>query len=329
MSSIKKLKWYEVLGIIFLCIVLLYPVKMMYQGIQEYRSYIYYADRVVPVTAKITDMQELQDSDNEEYYELYVSYKYEDIDINNAYWMTTYSDDYKKGDVITIKVDPDNPKHILEHYEKIENQLTLGLAFFSITICALSWLMMNCMKKKNNGKCIITDVKICKNLMTWVFYPMSFLLSYGVAIVTEVVYARDLVNGSVGIISICLGLILFIYTLVNIITIPKRPYKLTLQKCINCYEKEYDDSDGGTSRIRFADFSNVKGVRCDADVGIEYYLVQNHKDKVKGCYNKYLFDLKLEDKSLKKGTLLLVFRMIFTELVCAGVTVFGIVLLNL
>lgn len=109
------------------------------------------------------------------------------------------------GEITDIREEQN--EELSDKKEQIKAQLPFDFAVFAIAICLLNCLILNYTKRGKGGKRIITDVKICKSLMTWAFYPMSFLVTYSIVniLVLKIIF--------VGLISA--GLIFFCIMLLN------------------------------------------------------------------------------------------------------------------
>ena len=200
------------------------------------------------------------------------------------------------------------------------------IAFFSAgAICFLAFAIMNFDIKSTDDRAMIDDMKVCNNLMTKLFYPMVFLLSFGSAMITETLFWDEPMNNSIGIASGALGVICLIYVIIDIKSLPKRPYYVSLQTCVNVTEEDCDYAD---ETRYYSDFTDVKHVKFRAKQGATYYIVQDYSGKVRKCYYSYYWRPNIEDKSLNKGSKALMLRMIITLLLCICISVLCIALLN-
>ena len=283
--------------------------------------------RCVPVTAEITKISKELDSDdyNDYYYKIFVSYQYDGAEFENKYWKRTNSNQYMEGDTVEVKIDSEHLVYVLwgwEYYTKFD------MVIFTMAICFLAFDIMNFKKKSTDGRVMIDDMKVCNNLMTKLFYPMVFLLSFGSAMITETLFWDEPMNNSIGIASGALGVICLIYVIIDIKSLPKRPYYVSLQTCVNVTEEEHKDGDGDTTIEFYSDFTDVKHVKCYAKQGADYYIIQDHNEEVKKCYDSNFWKFNIEDKSLNKGSKALMLRMIITLLLCVCISVLFIILIN-
>jgi len=74
-----------------------------------------------------------------------VSYIYNETECENIYWKTEYSLKHNVGDIVEIRIDPDNPKYIL-------NEATRGDVMIFIIIIAVAGLIYYWMDKFYNKR---------------------------------------------------------------------------------------------------------------------------------------------------------------------------------
>lgn len=76
-------------------------------GIEKRNEYYEYKDIVVPISATISDVYEIDENE----YGIAVSYKYNNEIYEDVHWMRTKTK-YKVGDTVKIKVNPERPVYI-------------------------------------------------------------------------------------------------------------------------------------------------------------------------------------------------------------------------
>lgn len=292
-------------NIIFLIVAITAVVVCVYYyGIRYYAEYMNHRDIVVPHNATVTNITEHTDSDSDDYYKFYVSYIYNETECENIYWKTEYSLKHNVGDIVEIRIDPDNPKYIL-------NEATRGDVMIFVIIIAVAGLIYYWLDKFYNKrvdmsgeKKLITDKKVAFDLRPK-FLTVAAMILICVAVGTVVLYfmLRELFSAAFlwwMAAAFIIGMIFQILAVYSISKMPDKKYSLNSLMC----EKKWIDNDGDTTQY-YVSFPGISKVDCNKlnylqmCEGSYYYILQKQGGGVCAIYPISEWSLALEDRSLR------------------------------
>ena len=315
-----------VLGIILLIMgVVVVPYSMV---IQPYAEYIRYKDSAVTINAVVSDIYEYEDSDDDEHYEIYLSYDYRDKQYRDVLWETISTDRYNVGDIVTVKISIDEPEYVLK-----SNRGTGGLEFilvvYAMIVAGIVYDRSFYNTKKNDdlkfidGRMIVNDLspKAFIAVINAVFGFLAgmcgawfFLSSMGINL-----------NFVPGVLFI--AIITFIATLCYIYRIPQKGYRINIHRCL----KKWSENDGETT-FNYVQFEAIRKtshggkVFSRAEENVNYYLVMKGEN-IKEIYDTRKWILSGDDNNLrvdmkKADVIKVLFRVCIDAVVCPVIMFF-------
>lgn len=290
--------------IVYVIVVVIVMFLAYYFGISYYAEYMNHKDAVVLQNATVTNITEHTDYDSDDYYKIYISYIYNDTECIDVYWDTEYSRKYDVGDVVEIKIDPDNPGYILD-------EETRGDIMIFIILIAVAGLIYYKTDKRYENKVemlgekkLITDKKIAFDLRPKILTAAAEIL-ISIAVGTVILYCLLAELFYVGYlwwmaVVFVLGVAFQVLAISLISKMPEKKYSLN---SLVCEQKWIDNFDDSTNY--YVKFPGVYKVSCNKldylqmCEGSHYYVLQKQNGDVRGIYPISEWRLAVEDRSLE------------------------------
>lgn len=296
------------IGILILLVI---AILLTGVGVKTHKDYLYYKEIVVPITATITDIDEVDD-DGDTDYKMFVSYSYNGVNVRNVQWRTLNDKTKSIGDEVTIMIAPDEPDYVFKG--------RTGLVFFCFALVVLAIVLQLFTSRLHFDKNIgygdilqITEYMVADDLKPWfrMFIANSmvfigFSLFAGHIILPEL-FALDSQN--IGAFLAEFGIIIVLTAWISIKRIPKKKYELYIDKCLKQWSEGSGDDE--THYTRFETLGKVQGHH--GIVGKRYYIVKNNRNKLCGIYDTRYWQPSVEDSSLINGTKTVI-KNLFTDI---------------
>lgn len=278
-------------------------------SIREYVEYMNRKDGVISQSAQITRIYEGTDSDDDEYYDYYVTYVYNGKKYENVYFDREYSEVYEKGTSLNIKIDSDEPSYIF-HGERGDTAFFIIFGIISVFIGAFENLFYYYKQRRDVQIREITDKMIAKDLR-----PKGLLIAAiaGICFGSAVLVADKLMSELFGKVYIVWAVVIFIagmvFQVLALLSVKKKR-KYTFNSRV-CQRKWMDNSDDENIKyyakfdeITSADLTKAEYIEmCEGSI---YYLVINHRGKICNIYPASIWRPAIEDRSLVEPKRILV-----------------------
>lgn len=313
-----------IIGIIVICVTC---YSVYFFSIRNYAEYLNRKDTVVSQKAVVSRVYEGEDSDDDEYYDYYVTYEYEGKEYKDIYFTREYSDIYEKGAMLNIRIDSVDPAYIF-HGKRGDAAFFIIFAIISVFMGAFENLFYYYKQRRDVQIREITDKMIAKDLR-----PKGLLIAAiaGICFGFSVLLGDKLMPELFGGIYIVWGVIFLIAGMVfQILALmfvkKKRNYTFTSRVC---QRKWIDDSDDENIKyyakfdeLISKDLTKVEYIEmCEGSV---YYLVINHRGKICNIYPASIWRPAIEDRSLIEPKRVLI-KEIWLNLCIAVAVMAGIV----
>lgn len=285
-------------------------------AIKPYAEYLRYKDVAAEVEAEISYINVYEDSDDNKQYELYMTYTYDGVPYEDIYWETVSADRYNMGDIVSIKILPENPTYIMST-EIGTIGMNVTMLLYSIALAGLIYERSFYCTKENSGKRYITDKMLATSLRPRAFLAIAQVLIFTCSgIYSAKLFMPELVgNLTLANVLLAAGVLFVCITVIKTLNLPKKGFVFGVHRCVSKWNEDGNDTTISHTRFDRIDKTNHGGKVFDRAIeGFQYYVVQNSKGYVCEIFDITRWTPKVEDRSLKSGSKFAVIRM-FIELI--------------
>ena len=294
--------------------------------VKPYTGYLRRIDSAVNVEAEVSRVVVHTDSDDDEWYKIYVTYFYGNESYEDIYWETRPNEDFYQGEKTIIRIDSQNPEYILKT-DLGGRSFIFYLCVFAVVIAALIYESHFYKVRYNEDKKPITSRMIADNLSPRYIVATANAFFFSVAgCVGGKVFMPVLFPGTTFIkFMTASGMVFLVIALCFIFRISRNGYKIGIHSCII----RRSESDGDSTSY-YTVFEGLEDAVREAKVykrtreGFDYYLVMNKKNKVCEVYNTADWMLATDEKSLCGQEGFVILRL-FSELLAGSAAMFCIV----
>lgn len=292
-------------------VLLLVAILLTFWGVKVHKDYLYYKEIVVPITATITDIDEVDD-DGDTDYKMYVSYSYNGVNVRNIHWKTLNNRTKSIGDQVTIMIAPNEPDYVFKG--------RTGLVFFCFALIVLAFVLQKFTSRLHLDKDIgnsdilqITEYMVADDLKpSFRMFVSKSMVFIGFALFIGYIFIPELFgldSKKIGVFLIEIGTVILLTAWISIKKIPKKDYELYIDKCLKQWSEGSGDDE--THYTRFENLGKVLGNH--GIVGKRYYIVKNNRNKLCGIYDTQYWQPAVEDASLINGSKTVI-KNLFTDI---------------
>ncbi len=297
------------LGEIILLIVLIvvvgaFAVAFSYGITNPYSDYLENKDDLVQINALVSNMREFEDSEDDTYYKIYLTYEYDGELYENIYWEDTYKDDFSIGKEIEVEISSVNPKYI--------RKTDIGKRYLIIILISISGVLAAVIYsagfykiKSTDDLRIIDENAIARELSPCAVYAfINGVIGFGVSMYGASLFLPEIVtNRKNAILIVVVGFALLCWTILRTKKSGVGEYTITTNLCT----KKWSESDGDSSSD-YVRFENIPGnirtgrkVYSHSEEGKYYYVLSNTKGEIREVYDVKKWVLKVDNDNWDKA----------------------------
>ena len=318
MNNFRKNHENKIIGIIFYAVAFCFCFAFFAIFVSDYAQYEKYDGTFVKVNAMVSKVTEYYDSDDGDSYKIYLSYECGDKKYTDVYWMKTTSDDYSKGDILTVEVSSDNPEYINQS-GKLSNQIAFIFVILSVVT---SWFVYSSSfykkGKTRDDRRILNEKMIIHELSPKaVSVLMNSLFGFGASMCGGAVFMSSVytTNGWAEM-FFAMGIIIFILLATRVHKVSKERIIIDSHRC----KATWTESDGDTTS-EYVQFEGIAGkshgrkIYAHAQTDKTYYVLKNKKGCVREIYDVNEWAVTVDNDNLTSAAWKVVRRYFIESLV--------------